>query len=240
MNIKLTIAYDGSAFYGSAIQPDKYTVQGKLEDSLKILGIKSKTNFSGRTDKGVHATNQIVSVDIPLFWQDLDRLKIELNKLLPNSIFVKQIKKVDDNFHARFSVKQRTYRYIVSTKPLTPFNYNYFHYEKDIDQNSIDKAIELFVGKHDFKYFSKQGSEPNSTIREIYKIKLYQYKEFYIFTFTANAYLRSQIRMIVDSLLKISKKTLTLEQLQEQIDTKIQHTTSLAPASGLYLTAIRG
>ena len=235
MVAKLIISYDGSRFFGSAVQPDKYTVQGEIIKALKILGIYSKVNFSGRTDKDVHATNQVVSFDLPIYWNDVKKLKIALEKILPNSIKIKHIFQQKDNFHARFSAKKRVYRYIISTKELNPFTQAYFHYIPKLDKKLIDSAIKKFIGTYDFKSFSKNGSEPNSTIRTIYSIKFYKYKEFFVFRFCANGYLRSQIRMMVDFLLKISDKKLTINDLQNQLENKKIISTTLAPPNGLYL-----
>lgn len=223
---------------GSAIQPRLCTVQGELEKALKILNINEKTLFSGRTDKDVHATKQVVSVHVPSFWEDTQKLKKTLSNLIHPNIKIHSIQKVSDDFHARFSAKKREYRYIISTKELTSFAKNYFHYEKDLDIEKMKTASKYFLGEHDFAYFSKIGSEPNTTIRTIYKIDIYTYKEFIIIKFQANAYLRSQIRMMVDFLLKISQGKLSVEDLQEQLNCKKLISKKLAPPSGLYLSNI--
>jgi len=238
MKIKFTISYDGSLFYGSQIQPKYITVQSKIEESLKLLNIDTSLEFSGRTDRGVHAFGQVISCIIPEFWADLEKLQITLNKMLPNSIVVRKITFVNENFHARFSAKTREYRYLISTKSLTSFNQNYLGYYKDINIEKIEKAIELFKGIHDFEYFSKTGSEPASTIREIYDIKFYKYKDVYILRFKANSYLRSQIRMMVDFIMKISSGKFTLDDLKKQLDKKKLISWSLASPNGLYLSKI--
>lgn len=238
MNIKLTIAYDGSKFNGSAIQPDVYTVQGSLEKALKILGIDSKTNFSGRTDKNVHATHQVVSFQVPNYWSDINKLRDKLSNLIDDFIHIKSITKVVDDFHARFSARKREYRYILSTKPLSPFEKSYMYHHPNLDLNSMQNATQILKGVHDFAYFSKTGSDPKSTIREIYDVIIYQYKSYIIIKFSANSYLRSQIRMIVDFLLKISDKKLTITDLENQLNKKGQVSKTLAPPSGLYLSKI--
>ena len=238
MNVKIIFSYDGSVFNGSQVQPSKDTVQDKFEEVLNAIGISSKLNFSGRTDKNVHATYQVASLLLPKFWTNLEKLKSTLNKQLPNSIYIKIISNVADDFHARFSAKKRTYRYLISTKQPSVFSANYIHFEKHIDIKKIQEAIGLFKGIHDFKYFSKNGSEPKSTIREIFDIKFYKYKDIYVFKFTANSYLRSQIRMIVSFLLKISEGKLQLEDLKTQLSCKKLISWTLAPSSGLYLTKV--
>ena len=238
MKIKLTISYDGSNFYGSQIQPDQETVQLKVEEVLLSLNIDTKLDFSGRTDKGVHAFRQVISCKIPSFWNDLRKLKETLNRQLDSSIYVRQLCEVENDFHARFSAKKREYRYLISKKQLTPFNSKYLSYYSDIDVEKINSAIELFIGVHDFEYFSKKGSDPVSTIREIYDIKFYEYKDIYVLNFQANSYLRSQIRMIVDFIMKISSGQLSLDNLKKQLKCEKLISWTLADASGLYLSKI--
>jgi tRNA pseudouridine38-40 synthase len=238
MKIRLTISYDGSAYNGSQIQPDCTTVESKLQETLKLINIHTTLEFSGRTDKNVHAFAQVVSFCIPNFWQDLYKLRTTLNKMLPSSIYVRNIKSVKDDFHARFSAVKREYRYLISTKSLTPFNSKYLGYYKIINEEKINKAIKLFIGVHNFEYFSKKGSEPKSTIREIYDIKFYKYRDIYVLKFSANSYLRSQIRMMVDFIMKISQEKATLEELKTQLNNKTKVSWTLASGSGLYLSRI--
>lgn len=239
MKVKLTISYDGSYFNGSQIQPKVLTVQGKLQEILNILNIESSLEFSGRTDKDVHAFRQVVSLNIPKhFSNDLKQFKTTLNKLLPDSILVRDIKTVSKSFHARFSAKTREYRYIFTNKQLNPFNSRYISYYKVIDETKILKTLNLFVGTHDFEYFSKKGSDPKTTIRSIIDIKLYKYKDIYVLKFKANSYLRSQIRMMVDFIMKISEGKLTTEDLKKQLNKEKLISWTLAPANGLYLSKI--
>lgn len=238
MKIKITISYDGTSFSGSQIQPDRVTIQSKIQEVLLTLNIHTTLEFSGRTDKGVHAFRQVVSCIVPSFWQDLKKLKDTLNRQLPKSIFIRSIIKVEDDFHARFSAKKREYRYLISVKKLTPFNSNYLSYYDTINIAKINEALAVFKGVHDFEYFSKKGSDPLSTIREIYDIKFYKYKNIYVFKFQANSYLRSQIRMMVDFIMKISSQELNLEDLKKQLKKQDLVSWTLASENGLYLSKI--
>jgi tRNA pseudouridine38-40 synthase len=236
--IKLTISYDGSQFFGSQKQPNIITVQGVLEEVLAILNIHSKLEFSGRTDKDVHAFRQSVSFFIQDHWKDLAQLKQKIVRLLPHSIAIRAIQKVDNSFHARFSAKKREYRYLFTNKKVTPFNGNYIGYYKEIEEERILEAIEVFIGRHDFELFSKTGSEPESTVREIYDIKLFKHKDIYVLKFCANSYLRSQIRMIVDAVMKVSCGKLSVEDIKLQLAKKKQLTWTLASPHGLYLSKV--
>ena len=238
INIKITLSYDGSRYNGSQKQPSKNTVQDEMEEALERLKINSKLAFSGRTDKDVHASGQVVSFVIPDFWSDLNKLALALSQQLSSSIKIQNIYKVSKDFHARFSAKKRVYRYILSSKPTTAFNDKYLSYHPNINIIKIQEAMKSFIGVYDFEYFSKNGSDPKSTIREIYDIKFYKYKDFYIFKFKANSYLRSQIRMMVAFLLKISDDKVSIDDLKNQLQKKELKSWTLAPANGLYLSKI--
>jgi len=237
--VKAVIAYDGSRFEGFQAQKHTFnTVSYKLEVALKSLGIESKILASGRTDKGVHATAQVVSFNLPDYWSDLAQLKSFLNLKLSPHIGIKKISFVPSEFHPRFSAKRRAYRYILAPK-VTPFTASYLTpLPKKIDFEKMQEASKLFEGKHDFIYFHKTGSEPKTTVREIYKATLYSYQELKVFYFEANGFLRAQVRMISEAVLKVGKGELGLKELKLQLEGKEQYTTSLAPPNGLYLCRV--
>jgi tRNA pseudouridine38-40 synthase len=240
MQVKVTLSYDGSKFNGYQIQNSGVkTVANKLDKILKSLKIDSKVHASGRTDTGVHATNQVIHFEIPDFWNDLQKLKYRLNqKSLPN-IYVKDIKVVDKRFHARYSAKRRVYRYLISTKTPSVFLTPYTLFVPHIDKYLISEAIKYFEGKHDFEYFKKSKGSEKQSVRIIYNAKFYQHKDFYVFSFEANGYLRSQIRMMVHFLLEINDKRLTLGDLQEQLTLVKRHSTGVVIPNGLYLSRIK-
>ena len=240
MRVKITISYDGSFFEGFQIQKrTAKTVAGKLYSAFLSLNIDSKIEASGRTDAKVHALNQIISLDIPSFWSDFDKLKNFLNRKLLPHIYVKKIERVKDDFHPRYDAKSRVYRYIISKKEPCVFLTSYVTFINDYDTKLLEDAASLFEGRHDFEYFKKSGSDTKNFIREIYKAFFYEYKDFGIFYFEANGFLRSQVRMMVDFLLKISQKKLTKDDLLKQLSKKEIISTSLAPPNGLYLAKVK-
>lgn len=239
MRVKAVISYDGSRFFG--FQSQKHTlntVSHNIVIALKKVGIDSKIVASGRTDRGVHATNQVIHFDLPKHWEDLNKLKNYLNRYLLPSVYFKNLYFVNEDFHARFSAKKRAYRYILSDKAPNPFEYQYITFVKDIDFKKIDKSIKLFEGRYDFKYFMKTGSEVKTTVKTIYKAKFYEFKNYKILYFEADGFLRSQIRMMVDFLLKIGSNRLTSKELKEQLECKNRYSTSLATPNGLYLCRV--
>lgn len=239
MRAKAVLSYDGSKFFGFQVQKEtQQTVANVIEKALKSLNINSKIVASGRTDRGVHATNQVIHFDLPPFWRDLEKLKIQLNyRLLPN-IYIKKISFADESFHARFSAKRRAYRYILSKKTPNPFEYNYVTFVENVDFEKIKDAAPLFEGRYDFKFFQKSGSDVQTTIRTIYKTKFYKYRSYKILYFEADGFLRSQIRIMVDFLLKVAKGDLTNKELKEQLLYKKRYSSSLAPPNGLYLCKV--
>lgn len=239
MRVKITLAYDGSRYLGFQIQnTTKQTVAQDLYDALESLHINAKITSSGRTDKNVHATNQVIHIDLPSFWTDTNKLHDLLNHKLPLTIRIKSVKTVDESFHARFSPKKRSYRYLLTSLKVNPFSSSYVTYAQQLNLELMQQGLDLFMGEHDFKYFQKSGGGNGTTTREIYHAKIYRHKELFVINVKANGFLRSQIRMIVYVLLALCEGRITLEQIKERIDTKEQHLNGLASASGLYLTHI--
>ena len=237
-NLKFTISYDGSAFFGSQKQPNQNTVEDELLRVFKTFNIDTKIILSGRTDRDVHATAQVFNAFIPKYFNDLEKFKEILNKRADKSIKIIKIECVSNEFHSRFSAKKRVYRYLITTKPTNPFNEKYITYVENIDEQLIKEAIKEFVGIYDFKYFHKTGSEKEQTKREIYSTKFYKYRDIYVFKFCANSYLRSQIRLMVGFLLAINDKKLKIEDLKKQLNCEKQTFKIPIQANGLYLSKI--
>ena len=238
MNLKFVIAYDGSCYQGSQKQPNGLTVEDKLLKAFKKINIETNIVLSGRTDKEVHATGQVFNCLVPDYWIDFFKLKEVLNKNLPSSIKISNISKVADDFHSRFHAKKRVYRYIITSKPTNPFNDKFITYVQNIDEKLIKLAIKEFIGIYDFRYFHKTGSDKDITIREVFDAVFYKYKDIYVFKFTANSYLRSQIRLMVGFLLAINDNKQSIENLKKQLKLEGHFFKLPAKANGLYLAKI--
>lgn len=237
---KITLSYDGSAFMGLQQQPTTdNTVLGHLIEILKRLKITERPKASGRTDRGVHATHQVIHVDLPPFWNDLVRLREMLNVQLPHSMRIQKIESVDENFHARYSATKRVYRYVIKEGEINPFENNYVTFVPQIDKEAIQDAIRCFIGTHNFEFFKKSGNDLDHFIRHIYRAYSYSYKGYFILVFEGNGFLRSQIRLMVGFLLRISEGKATKGDLLEQLNGIKRHSTDIAPHNGLYLTRIQ-
>ncbi len=239
MRVKMTIAYNGADYFGSQVQKETdQTVNGQIEKALNALQIDAKVQASGRTDRGVHATRQVIHFDLPPFWNDLQKLERELVRALPKNIGIRRLEQVNDDFHARYSAKKRAYRYLISTEKPNPFLADLVTYVDTLEEAKIREAITLFEGEHDFARFKKSGSDTDNFVREIYKTRVYRHKGYTVLYFEANGFLRSQVRLMVGFLLKISEGVYTKDDLQQQLEGKKQFKLKPAPHQGLYLSKI--
>ena len=238
IRVKAVIAYDGSCFFGFQKQTSTpQTVTHAIEEALHSLQIHSAVVGSGRTDAGVHATGQVIHFDLPHFWTDLDKLKVTLNRKLKEIQF-KHISIVSNDFHARFSAKKRVYRYVFKTKKPSVFENNYITYYPEFNTDLLLQALHAFEGVHDFSCFQKTGTVTHTTIRTIYQTTYKKYHGYHMIYFQANGFLRSQVRMMVETVMRCARGELALAQLQEQLRYRKKHVTKLAPPQGLYLSRI--
>jgi len=236
--VKAIIAYDGGYFQGFQKQKStKNTITGHIERALKSLGITEPIRGSGRTDAGVHATGQVIDFTLPLFWKDVSKLKIALNRKLKYISF-KHISFVEEDFHSRFSAKKRVYRYIFKTKEPSIFEQNHIAHYPTFNKTLLIQALKCFEGEHDFSNFIKTGSITHTNIREIYKASYKPFNNYHIIYFEANGFLRSQVRMMVEGAMQVSLGLWSIKRLEKQLQKKEKSMTKLAPPQGLYLARI--
>ena len=203
-NIKIVYEYDGSEFYGFQRQPKLRTVQGEIEKVLEIL-FKEKIDLisAGRTDRGVHAKMQVsnfyIKLDIPI-----SKLKKILNALLPEDINILEVEEIELNFNSRFSAKYRAYEYYITNKK-NPFNSRYMSFiDEEFNIERLNKILTILIGEHDFSNFRLSDCGSKTTIREIYEIKFIREDENIIKLYVkGNAFLKSQIRIIIGTVLAI-------------------------------------
>ncbi len=167
-NIRLTIAYDGTDFRGWQWQPDGPTIQGCLELALqRIANEPLKVVGSGRTDAGVHASNQVANfrTACPIPCPNLIKA---LNDLLPPTVRIKEAQEAPDHFHARYAARSKTYRYRILQAPFcSPFIARFvYHYPYPLDHARMAEAARLFEGEHDFSSFAGSEGSVIGTVRE--------------------------------------------------------------------------
>ena len=202
MRLKLVFSYDGSKFQGSQTQPHENGVEDALGAALAHVGIFSKIISSSRTDKGVHANNQVACVECGEHFSDFARLKALINRHAHPAVHLKFISRVQDCFHPRYDATARAYRYIVNHGEFSPFLAPYETFLPRFDLNLANELLALFVGEHDFSAFMKLGSDVKSPERRVKKAFCYARGERSIIVFKANGFLRAQVRLMVASVLK--------------------------------------
>ncbi len=201
IKIKLTYAYNGAQFCGSQTQPHGRSVEDALDSALARLGIFERVITSSRTDKGVHALNQVSAVHCASFWQ-IARLRDLINRHAAPYIFVKKIEVVSEDFQPRYDAKMRSYRYVLNHGEFDPFLSDFCLFHKKGDLRALNAALRVFVGRHDFSAFMKSGSDVKSCVREIYAAYAFAHKNCTIIKFRADGFLRAQVRLMVANALK--------------------------------------
>ncbi|MGN8392769.1 tRNA pseudouridine(38-40) synthase TruA [Helicobacter pylori] len=233
---KATIAYDGAYFLGYAKQPNKLGVQDKIEGALNMLGIKSVVVAAGRTDKGVHANNQVLSFHAPKHW-NADKLFYYLAPKLAPHIVLKKLE--EKNFHARFDAQKRAYRYLLTKNLKTPFLVPYIACGDYGSLDLLNTALKQFTGKHDFSMFKKEGGATTNPNRIIFNALAYTAfimgHECVVFKIIGDAFLRSSVRLIIQTCVQYSLEKITLAEIEAQIHNLKATIRTPIMANGLYL-----
>ena len=242
MRYKVTVAYDGNNYAGFQSQINALTIQDTIEKVLaQIFREKIRIVMSSRTDAGVHAKGQVFHFDSQVK-KDLGKLKYSFNCLLPKDIHVLKIENVTEKFHSRFSVKNKTYEYIINTGEYDVFMDGYAyqcHYELDVDM--MKKASKLFIGTHDFGSFNTSSiKEYPNQVRTISEFKITQKKDLIIIRVTSTGFLRNMVRIMVGTLIDLGRGQKTIKDIKNMLDHPSKTTRRYnANPHGLYLIKIR-
>ena len=242
MRFLIKISYDGSAYSGFQTQKGKETIQEKIEEALKTVNNHKKTNFiaTGRTDKGVHALCQYGHADINVNITE-KKLKRALNSNLPDDIHVIETKIVDDNFHARYNVKEKTYEYWINQGEYNPLERKYcFQYGYKLNIKKMKEAIKYFLGEHDFRAFVTDNKEKDNCVRKISQANIEEVGEKIKITFTGDGFLRYQVRNMVGILIRVGEDKLSPESVEKILLSKDRTKSGkTAPAEGLHLVDVK-
>lgn len=238
--IKATVSYDGTRFFGFQVQDNQRTVQGELQKALMTIhkGQTIRIQASGRTDAGVHARGQIIHFDTELRMGDYNWRKA-LNALLPDDVRIIDIAQVDEDFHARYSVKRKQYKFFVLNAPEQDvFKRHYVHHVPyNLELDRIQQAITAIEGTHDFSAFcSASTGVKGDKIRTIYEAVCEKQDDMLVFTFTGSGFLYNMVRILVGTLIDIAnarKEPEDMARILESKDRKLASKT--AAASGLCL-----
>jgi tRNA pseudouridine38-40 synthase len=199
--------YDGTNFSGFQKQKNAISVQESIEDALKEVTKKNiSINYAGRTDAGVHALSQVFDFETQIE-RDHKNWVDGINSNLPDSILVKAVTNVADDFHSRFSALDRSYTYVIynsKTKPL--FFDKMVHWDDNlIEFDVIKKQADMFIGSHDFTSFRSSRCSSRNPVKEIKSIEVLKKNNFIFITIKANAFLHNMVRIMTGTLVDIAK-----------------------------------
>jgi tRNA pseudouridine38-40 synthase len=236
--VRLTLAYDGSGFHGYARQPGVRTVQGELEAALaRILGTEVTTVAAGRTDTGVHARAQVVSLpaeDLPA----LDRLERSLNGLLGPEIVVDEAAVAPDGFDARRSALFRVYRYQVLNRPAPdPLQrFTTWHIAEYLDLDAMNLAASEMIGTHDFASFCRKAGGDSTTVRTVVEAGWSREGEMVFFTVKAHAFCHQMVRSLVGFQVDVGRGRRQPGEMKSVLEAKDRAAAGpVAPPHGLIL-----
>jgi tRNA pseudouridine38-40 synthase len=241
MRLALGIEYDGSRFLGWQTQPGGGTVQDVLQTAMTaIAGEDVRVTCAGRTDRGVHACEQVIHFDPPVPRPDTAWVR-GVNAMLPDSVAVLWAQPVDDAFHARFSAIARSYRYILLNRRVRPAlsarHAGWFH--RALDVESMRRASAFLVGEHDFSAFRSAECQAKTPVRRVNKLEIERIGERIDVVISANAFLHHMVRNIVGTLVYVGMGKHPPPWVQDVLMTRER--ALAAPTfgpEGLYLEAV--
>jgi tRNA pseudouridine38-40 synthase len=238
LRLKAVLSYDGTNFSGYQVQPGKRTVQLEIENALQtICKNETKVIASGRTDAGVHAMGQVIHFNTKVKMEGWQWLKA-LNALLPEDIQVKEISEASEQFHARYDVVGKEYRYFVNnSESVDIFRRNVeAHYKDGINVDAMRDAAEYIIGTHDFTSFCASNTSVIDKVRTVEKIEILENEKRIEFRFVGNGFLYNMVRILVGTLLEIGSGKRSSDEMNSILKacdrTKAGKT---APAHGLFL-----
>jgi len=253
-NWKLTLAYDGTDFYGWQVQPARVTIQGTLAEAIeRVTGERVLPQGSGRTDAGVHARGQVAS-----FWLEAaipaENLQRALNRKLPESVRVLRAERVEAEFHARHSAKAKTYEYRIWRGEICPPWEARFAWALNwpLDVERMQEAARFVVGTHDFT--SLAASDPDlitrrtvddgkpgetANVRTIFESEWRQNGELLIYRVRGDGFLHHMVRNLVGTLVDVGRGAMNAEEIGQILEARSRGEAGpTAPARGLWLDGV--
>lgn len=243
-NLKLIVAYDGTAYLGWQKTPMGPSIEAALQQVIEqILQHPINLQAASRTDAGVHAEGQVVNF-LTSKTVDLYKFQISLNQLLPKDIVVLHVNEISFSFHPTLDSLGKEYRYFVCTGPTQLPHHRLFswHVHYDLDLAAIQQAIPFLIGQHDFSTFCnmKKNSHYSHTTREIQKLELMQFEgNRLFFKIQGNHFLYKMVRNIVGTLIYIGRGKISVQELPKILESKDRPEAGVtAPAHGLFLQQV--
>ena len=221
MKLAFKIQYKGTHYSGFQSQKNANSIQDELLRAFKQISVDNlQMNYSGRTDKGVHALGQVFDIVVSQDRSDMQWIN-GLNSNLPNDISVVDVDRVEDTFHSRFDAIDRTYSYLIFNSPSRNVLLDDFYYweQSDLDIDKMNEESQCLIGKHNFSSFRSLSCGSNNPERDIKKIEINKLGNIIEIKITANAFLQNMVRIIVGTLLEIGKDQIKTS-LREILESK--------------------
>ena len=239
---RLLVEYDGRPYCGYQAQADLPSVQGSIERAVKAFcGETLRLQAAGRTDTGVHATGQVLHVDLSKAWK-ADVVRDALNAhLAPEPISILEASLAEGDFHARFSAIGRRYLYriLVRRSPPALDRGRVWHFRKPLDAEAMHVAAQALIGQHDFTTFRDLKCQAKSPVKTLDEARVWREGDQVLLYFAARSFLHRQVRSMTGSLAEVGVGRWTSEDVRAALEAKDRRACGpVAPADGLYLTGV--
>jgi len=239
---RLTLRYDGRAYYGWQRHEGKPTVQGALEAAVEdVVGMRCVVHGSSRTDRGAHADGQVAHFAAHLRSPPEDLLR-DLNAQLPSELEVLRCEEAPAGFHAQTDACAKTYRFEIWNAPVCPPERvgKVWHIPDRLDVDAMQAACSVLVGEHDFASFAtKTNYHRKSTVRNLMQVDVAYEAPLIVLRFRADGFLYKMVRNLVRAVVKVGEGRSSRDRLAEILAARDRKSApGTAPASGLYLESI--
>lgn len=214
-NIKLTLEYDGTNYYGWQKQKELKTIQGEIEEAIELVTKEyCEVTGSSRTDAGVHAKGFVANFKTNSKVPPA-KFREALNVKLPEDIVIIKSEQVEDDFHARYCAKGKTYEYYIlnSEVPSALMRNQMYHYKYDLDIDAMKIAAKQFIGTHDFAAFKTQGSSVKGTVRTIFDVKVEKEEKVIKISVSGDGFLYNMVRIIAGTLVDVGLEKIEPEDI---------------------------
>ena len=241
MTVKVKVAFDGTDFCGSQVQPDRRTVFGEFQKALQtVVSDAANIKACSRLDSGVHAKCFWFSFDTEK-QLDLRKFPLSLNANLPMDIRVIESEEAEEGFHARYSAKGKEYTYYIKNNHIDdPFTSKYYYRcPQKLDAAAMHEAAQYFVGTHDFRSFMARWSKIVDCHRTVYSAQVTQQDDMIIFKVCADGYLYNMVRIMVGTLIWAGQGKIQPQQVADIINACHRSKAGpTVPPEGLFLTDV--